>query len=118
MSMVQEKMYMDVDDVCAILGVSKAYAYNLMREYNKELKANIMTAITDDNPVANLRFFTFLSLAKTISFKISCSFCPISILYLTIIRISFKHFNDISILPQVCVQNVGFLILRSNNLIE
>ena len=26
MSMVQEKMYMDVDDVCAILGVSKAYA--------------------------------------------------------------------------------------------
>ena len=40
MSMVQEKMYMDVDDVCAILGVSKAYAYNLMREYNKELKAN------------------------------------------------------------------------------
>mgnify|MGYP000192222865 CR=1 FL=1 len=32
MSIVQEKMYMDVDDVCAILGVSKAYAYNLMRE--------------------------------------------------------------------------------------
>ena len=26
MSMVQEKMYMDVDDVCAILGVSKTYA--------------------------------------------------------------------------------------------
>ena len=25
MSIVQEKMYMDVDDVCAILGVSKAY---------------------------------------------------------------------------------------------
>ena len=25
--------------MCAILGVSKAYAYNLMREYNKELKA-------------------------------------------------------------------------------
>ena len=40
MSMMQEKMYMDVDDVWAILGVSKAYAYNLMREYNKELKAN------------------------------------------------------------------------------
>ena len=39
MSIVQEKMYMDVDDVCVILGVSKAYAYNLMREYNKELKA-------------------------------------------------------------------------------
>ena len=32
-------MYMDVDDVCAILGVSKIYAYSLMREYNKELKA-------------------------------------------------------------------------------
>lgn len=30
---------MDVDDVCAILGVSKTYAYSLMREYNKELKA-------------------------------------------------------------------------------
>ena len=29
MSMVQEKMYMDVDDVCAILGVSKTYAFNL-----------------------------------------------------------------------------------------
>ena len=28
MSMMQEKMYMDVDDVCAILGVSKNYAYN------------------------------------------------------------------------------------------
>ena len=28
MSMMQEKMYMDVDDVCAILGVSKTYAYN------------------------------------------------------------------------------------------
>ena len=39
MSIVQEKMYMDVDDVCAILGVSKTYAYSLMREYNKELKA-------------------------------------------------------------------------------
>ena len=39
MSMMQEKMNMDVDDVCAILGVSKTYAYSLMREYNKELKA-------------------------------------------------------------------------------
>ena len=29
MSIVQEKMYMDVDDVCAILGVSKTYAYSL-----------------------------------------------------------------------------------------
>ena len=27
MSMMQEKMYMDVDDVCAILGVSKTYAF-------------------------------------------------------------------------------------------
>ena len=27
MSIVQEKMYMDVDDVCAILGVSKAYTW-------------------------------------------------------------------------------------------
>ena len=38
MSMVQEKMYMDVDDVCAILGVSKTYAYSLMREYNKRIE--------------------------------------------------------------------------------
>ena len=30
MSMMQEKMYTDVDDVCAILGVSKIYAYSLM----------------------------------------------------------------------------------------
>ena len=30
MSMVQEKMYMDVDDVWAILGVSKAYDYFLL----------------------------------------------------------------------------------------
>ena len=29
---------MNVDDVCEILGVSKAYAYNLMRGYNEELK--------------------------------------------------------------------------------
>lgn len=38
MGVVQEKMYMNVDDVCEILGVSKAYAYNLMRGYNAELK--------------------------------------------------------------------------------
>lgn len=37
--MVMEKMYMNVDDVCGILGVSKAYAYKLMQGYNKELKA-------------------------------------------------------------------------------
>ena len=51
MSIVQEKMYMDVDDVCAILGVSKAYAYNLMREYNKELKAKRKSSgcISDDD---------------------------------------------------------------------
>ncbi len=29
MSIVQEKMYIDVDDVCAILGVSKTYAYGI-----------------------------------------------------------------------------------------
>lgn len=44
MSMMQEKMYMDVDDVCAILGVSKTYAYmeimqNLWRNIlKKELR--------------------------------------------------------------------------------
>ena len=27
---MQEKMYMDVDDVCAILGVSKTYAWKLL----------------------------------------------------------------------------------------
>ena len=47
MSIVQEKMYMDVDDVCAILGVSKAYAYNLMREYNKELLSLIHIFLED-----------------------------------------------------------------------
>ena len=36
MSMVQEKMYMDVDDVCAILGVSKTYACN----YDMDSKRN------------------------------------------------------------------------------
>ncbi len=49
MSIVQEKMYMDVDDVCAILGVSKAYAYNLMREYNKELKAKGYIVVAGKN---------------------------------------------------------------------
>ena len=29
MSIVQEKMYMDVDDVCAIFGVSKAYSIKI-----------------------------------------------------------------------------------------
>ena len=32
MSMVQEKMYMDVDDVCAILGVSKTYVNITVRQ--------------------------------------------------------------------------------------
>ena len=53
MSIVQEKMYMDVDDVCAILGVSKAYAYNLMREYNKELKANDQMYMYRQSPNVN-----------------------------------------------------------------
>lgn len=39
MSTTLEKMYMNVGDVCAILGVSKAYAYKLMKDYNEELKA-------------------------------------------------------------------------------
>jgi len=30
MSMTQEKMYMNVDDVCAVLGVSKAFAYKII----------------------------------------------------------------------------------------
>ena len=34
MSMTQEKMYMNVDDVCAVLGVSKAFAYKIMKGYN------------------------------------------------------------------------------------
>ena len=38
MSMTQEKMYMNVDDVCAVLGVSKAFAYKIMKGYNEELK--------------------------------------------------------------------------------
>ena len=35
MSMVQEKMYMDVDDVCAILGVSKTYTWTESEKYGK-----------------------------------------------------------------------------------
>ena len=38
MSMTQEKMYMNVDDVCAVLGVSKAFAYKIMKGYNEEGK--------------------------------------------------------------------------------
>ena len=35
MSIAQEKMYMDVDDVCAILGVSKAYSSYSQPEYSR-----------------------------------------------------------------------------------
>lgn len=41
MSIVQEKMYMDVDDVCAILGVSKAYF--CFRRYSHEKWKNYPT---------------------------------------------------------------------------
>ena len=62
MSIVQEKMYMDVDDVCAILGVSKTYAYSLMREYNKELKAKgyiVVAGKISTKCAAGRRFGTF-----------------------------------------------------------
>lgn len=36
MSMTQEKMYMNVDDVCAVLGVSKAFAYDDEDEYEDD----------------------------------------------------------------------------------
>ena len=38
MSMMQEKMYMDVDDVCAILGVSKTYAYKYIQMTKKMIE--------------------------------------------------------------------------------
>ena len=56
MSMMQEKMYMDVDDVCAILGVSKTYAYSLMREYNKELKAKGYIVVAVDQHIIICHF--------------------------------------------------------------
>jgi len=31
--------FMSVDDVAAILGISKSYAYKVVRELNKDLKA-------------------------------------------------------------------------------
>ena len=67
MSIVQEKMYMDVDDVCAILGVSKAYAYNLMREYNKELKANDQMYMYRQSPNVNTQIFLFILQEKSCS---------------------------------------------------
>ena len=45
MSMTQEKMYMNVDDVCAVLGVSKAFAYKIMKGYNEELKERVFLVI-------------------------------------------------------------------------
>ena len=53
MSMVQEKMYMDVDDVCAILGVSKAYEI-LCQSYGtgrvEELVELMLDAICSTKP--------------------------------------------------------------------
>lgn len=47
MSMTQEKMYMNVDDVCAVLGVSKAFAYrkkwNRKCHFVKEKKGGLRT---------------------------------------------------------------------------
>lgn len=37
--MVIEKMYMNVDDVCKILEVSKITAYGIINQFNEELKA-------------------------------------------------------------------------------
>lgn len=70
MSIVQEKMYMDVDDVCAILGVSKAYAYNLMREYNKELKAKGYMEIYYKDMDVRLREHTMYTKRYIIDLKI------------------------------------------------
>ena len=53
MSIVQEKIYVDVDDLWAILGVSKAYAYNVMREYNNEFKANDHMYMYRQIPIAD-----------------------------------------------------------------
>ncbi|MDD3220154.1 MAG: DNA-binding protein [Lachnospiraceae bacterium] len=38
MSDMEEKMYMTVEDVRRILGVSKNFAYKIIRQYNKELE--------------------------------------------------------------------------------
>ena len=48
MSMMQEKMYMDVDDVCAILGVSKTYAYSLNGVLDFYVDYGFNSSIYDD----------------------------------------------------------------------
>ena len=48
MSMMQEKMYMDVDDVCAILGVSKIYAYSLNGVLDFYVDYGFTSSIYDD----------------------------------------------------------------------
>ena len=48
MSMMQEKMYMDVDDVCAILGVSKTYAYSLNGGLDFYVDYGFTSSIYDD----------------------------------------------------------------------
>ena len=37
--MAEEKLFMRVDEVAAVLGVSKSYAYKLVQALNKELKS-------------------------------------------------------------------------------
>lgn len=39
MVLIAEQIFMKVDEVAAELGVSNSYAYRLIRELNKELKA-------------------------------------------------------------------------------
>ena len=39
MILISEQVFMKVDEVAAELGVSNSYAYKLIRELNKELKA-------------------------------------------------------------------------------
>ena len=39
MVLIAEQIFMRVDEVAAELGVSNSYAYRLIRELNKELKA-------------------------------------------------------------------------------
>ena len=51
MSMTQEKMYMNVDDVCAVLGVSKVFAYKIMKGYNESFLETV-----DDKPEAKMAF--------------------------------------------------------------
>ena len=48
MSMMQEKMYMDVDDECAILGVSKTYAYSLNGVLDFYVDYGFTSSIYDD----------------------------------------------------------------------